>query len=283
MVVLVIYCQIYIKPVYIPFYFRYLVKISSMNKAILLCLLSFFSVAAFAQTQAEKDSIKKEKQKKSLIDKANQLGNDLIAGHEKAPDTLVGKFVLDKLTISVPPVWREQGTMLFNDLKLTKTDKLPFVTSLPMPEKKLTQGVTMTMNSIKKSEEDKKQMVITLLKQHLTDYYKQAAQPKSPKEIADVANTMITGPEKFTTNQGKTGDVYLIHEIQAQQASFIVLFVVPGDVPNSIHFVQVLYYKYIYETTFPDDIMDWRTFLYPDDQQTYVDFTKGMFKTLIIR
>lgn len=250
-----------------------------MNKVILFSLV--FLLSATTAVMAQKaDTTGKEK--KSLIDKATDFGNELIAGPEHV-DTFVGKFVQDNLSINVPPIWRDKGTMMFNDLKLNKTDKPPFVTTLPEPQKKLVQGVILTLNTVRKSPEEKKQQVLTLIKQHLTEYYKMAGTPKSAKEIADQANTMIVGNEKFMTNQGVQGDLYLIHDIQAQQANFIILYLVPGAKPGSTNFVEMQYYKYIYETTFPDDIMDWRTFLYPDDQQVYVDFTKKMLKTLVVR
>ncbi|MBL0308426.1 MAG: hypothetical protein IPP77_01655 [Bacteroidetes bacterium] len=239
-------------------------------------LFVFSSISAFSQ--AKKEPVK---EKKSLLDKVSELPDVLISQKEKV-DTNASRFIQDILSIEVPPIWKEKGVMLFNDLKLNKTDKEPLNTSLPLPAKKIIQGVTITLNSIKKSPADKKAMTVASIKSHLVAFYKDAGTKVDQKELDEQVNSMISAPQSFTTSQGKTGDLYFINDIQTQQSSYIILLIVPDAVPNFCHFVQFQYYRFIYETTIPEDVMEWKTFVYPDEQEVYVNFTKDILKTLVI-
>jgi hypothetical protein len=221
--------------------------------------------------------------KTSVIDKVTKFSNDIVDQGQKGADTTGDKFIQDNLTLTIPTVWKDKAFILMSDLKINKADEDPFVKTLPLPQKKLVKGMVLTLNTIHKSPQDKKQQVLTQIKTHLADYYKQAGKPASSKELDDQVNSFVTGPEKLTTNQGKDGELYLFHDIQAQQSNYIILFMIPGAKPGTVQFVQFQFYKYIYETTFPDDIMEWRTFVYPDDQKAYVDFAKKIIKSLVIR
>lgn len=246
-----------------------------MKKVILTLLL----LPALLGLQAQKDS--KPTKGEKILETIKNLPDELLKQPETAPDTNANKLISDNLSFEVPLLWREKGTMSIIEYKLQKCDVDPLKETFPLPDKKLVQMVTMNMGTIKKTPDEKKQMILAEIQKHLIAYYKEAGQTISKQEIIDQANTMVISNEPFTTNQGKTGELFFIHDIQTQQAGFSTLLLLP-DGSSKTTFVQLTYWHYVYETTFPEDILEWRTFVYPDDQQIYIDFTKKMLKTLVI-
>ncbi len=239
---------------------------------LLLLLLPF--VGAFAQNKDQKKSVKEV---------LKELPDMLIAQPDKGPDTLADKLINFNLQLTIPIVWKEQGALIFSDFKLQKADKEPLSESFPLPDKKIAQGVQITMNTIKKSAAEKKEMVMKEVRNHLAGIYKDNGEPLSSKEVETKAAMLISSPESFTTNAGKKGELYYINDLQTQQSNFVLLLLIPGDDGKSSHFVFFEYYRYNYETTLPEDILEWKMFVYPDEQQAYVDFTKKILKTLVIK
>ncbi len=239
---------------------------------ILLLLMSF--VWASAQNKGQKKSAKEVLQ---------ELPDMLIAQPDKGPDTLADKLINFNMQLTVPPIWKEQGALIFSDFKLQKADKEPLSESFPLSEKKIAQGLQITMNTIKKSTTEKKEMVMKEVKNHLAGIYKDNGEPLSSKEVEEKASRLISSPENFTTDAGKTGELYYINDLQTQQSNFVMLLLIPGEDGKSCHFVFFEYYRYNYETTLPEDILEWKMFVYPDEQQAYVDFTKKILKTLVIK
>lgn len=238
----------------------------------------FLSVIAQANAQKENKPSKGEK----ILETIKSLPEELLKQPEAAPDTNANKLISDNLSFEVPLLWREKGTMSIIEYKLQKCDVDPLKETFPLPENKLVQMLTMNMSTIKKTPAEKKQMVLAEIQKHLTVLYKDAGESITKQEIAAKANAMVISSEPFTTNQGKTGEIFFIHDIQTQQAGFCTLLLIPTEGGTKTTFVQLTYWHYVYETTFPEDILEWRTFVYPDDQQTYIDFTKKMLKTLVI-
>lgn len=241
-------------------------------KNILFLLLAVMSVA-FATGQ----------EKKTLMEKAEDLGNKLISQPDAGVDTTVDKIMTDNLYITVDPLWRQKGSMIFNDYKLNKTNEEPLVNTLPLPEKKLIQNVTINLINQKKPVTDKRAATLAMLKTHLTAYYKEAGKTITAKELDALVQTMIVSTEQFTTAQGKTGELLILNDIQAQKSEYIILLLIPGTVPNTSTYAQFTYTRYVYETDFPEEIMEWRTFIYQDEEQEYIDFTKKILKTLVIK
>ncbi len=248
-----------------------------MKKIILLSVILVVSLS-FVNAQTNKQT-KGEKIKEAI----KNLPEDLIRQPEAAVDTNANKIVNDNLSIEVPPLWKEKGTLTIIDYKLLKCDADPLNATFPLADKKLVQGLTINLNTIKKSPADKKQIVLADIQKHIAAFYKEAGKTATKEELAAQTNAMIVSNEPFTTNQGKTGELYFMHDIQTLQAGFTALLLIPGTAPNSVTFVYFNYYHYVYETTYPEDILEWRTFLYPEDQQTYIDFTKKILKTLVIK
>ena len=246
---------------------------------ILAGFLVFNVLSSYSQNKKEPP-----KDKKNLLDKVSELP-DILISQKEVTDTNAHRFVQDVLSVEVPPLWKEKGTMLLNDLKLNKTDKEPLNATLPLPEKKIINSVTLTLNTIKKTPTERKAMAVEQVKAHLAACDKAWGTSRSGSEVDELLNTMVTGPESFTTRQGRSGDLYLIHDIQPQQSSLILLLLVQGPQPNIVHFAQIQFQRfiYIYETTPPDEVMEWRAFVYPDEQETYVDFGKKILQTLVIR
>lgn len=260
--------------------FFHIRPMSVISLSLRLVFIAIFIVnIQSAYSQNKKDP---PKDKKNLLDKVSELP-DILISQKEVSDTNAHRFVQDILSIEVPPVWKEKGTMLLNDLKLNKTDKEPLNGTLPLPEKKIVNSLILTLNTIKKTPAERKAMAIAQVKAHIATCDKAWGTSRSISETEELLNTMIIGPETFTTRQGRSGDLYLIHDIQPQQSSLILLLLVQGPQPNSVHFAQIQFQRFIYETTPPDEVMEWRTFIYPDEQQTYIDFGKKMFQTLLIR
>ncbi len=226
---------------------------------------------------------KKQTKGEKVMETIKALPEDLLAQPDAEVDTNANKLVSDNLSFVVPLLWKEKGTMSIIEYKLQKCDVDPLVETFPQPDSKLVQMLTMTMNTIKKAPADKKQLVLADVQKHLAAYFKEAGKTVSKDELAAQATAMIASSEPFKTDQGKTGELYFINDVQPLQNGFIALLLIPGDAPNTVTFVQLTYAHYIYETNLPEDPLELRTFTYPDDQQAYIDFTKKMFKTFMIR
>lgn len=228
-------------------------------------------------------SAQNKEPKKTAKQVLEELPEMLIAQPDKGPDTLADKLINFNLQLTIPPVWKEKGALIFSDFKLPKADHEPIYQTLPFPDKKLAQGIVITMNTIKKSTTEKKDMVLKDVKAHLAALYKENGATISAKELDEKVASLVSAPENFTTSEGRTGELYCINDIQPQQSNFVLLLLIPGADGKSSHFVDFRYYRFNYESNIPDDITEWRMFLYPDEQQAYVDFTKKILKTLVIR
>ena len=248
-----------------------------MKTTIFFAFALFSSAVMFAQGPPP-DSAKMTKYQK-LAETAKKLPDMIVGKADTGPDSSMYFFKNDYLQMTVTPMWQEKGTQTGNDLKLNKINEEPFDETFPLGEKKLANGLIITMANIKKPVEDKKQMVIGQVKTHLAALYKQSGKIASSDEIAAQATSQITGPESFTTNQGNKGELYFINDYQPQQTSFYVALFIPGTKPGTSYFVQFNYYKFIYDTTLPDELSDLKVFQFPDDQTTYVDFSKKFLKT----
>lgn len=253
-----------------------------MRKIILITALA---VAGMLPALAQTNSKGTDKQTKGekVMETIKNLPEDLLAQPETAPDTNANKIMNDNLSVVVNPIWREKGTTSFIEYKMQKCDVEPVVGTFPQPDKKLVQELTVNLNTIKKTAEEKKQMVIAQVQNHLTAYYKEQGTVLGKTELADKAKAMIAGTEAFTTNQGRKGELYYIHDIQAQTTGFIVLLLLPSADGKAVTFAQFNYSHYVYETTLPEDVMELRMFTYPEDQQEYINFTKGILKTMVIK
>ena len=131
------------------------------NVILLTALLILNSLIICAQQPGDKKSAKQV---------LEQLPEMLIAQPDGGPDSNANKLINDNLSIVIPPVWREQGLHTLAEFKLTKTDKEPL--SATFPPQKLTQGLTITMSTLKKTADEKKQSVLTQVKNHLLAYNK---------------------------------------------------------------------------------------------------------------
>jgi hypothetical protein len=225
----------------------------------------------------------KAKEKKSVKDVVNAIPDMLIAQPDAGVDTNANKLVNDNMSIVIPPVWREKGTQSIIEFKVLKTDKDPLVKTFPLPDKKLAQGLSIGMGTMKKPATEKKQAMLNQLKAHITAYYKETQTPIGPEELGQKADAMMISTEPFTTNQGKTGELMFLNDIQTNQSNLVALLLIPGAAPGTTNYLQFNYLHFTYETTYPEDIMELKMFVYPDEQQAFMDFTKGIFKTLVIR
>ena len=245
----------------------------------IICLLTFILLSssfAFAQN-------KDKKEKKTVKEVINELPDMLIAQPDAGVDTNANKLINDNMSIVIPPVWREKGTHTLFDFKVDKADKEPLVGTFPLADKKIVQSLVITMGTMKKPVAEKKAAVLAQIKNHITTYYKEAGVSVSSQELSDKANASIISSEPFTTAEGKQGEKYLLNDIQTNQSNFIVILLIPGTVPNTTNYVQVGYTRYTYETTLPEDMMELKMFVYPDEQDSYVAFTKAILKTLVIK
>lgn len=252
-----------------------------MRKTITLtAFVLFVCLQAIAQ-EKDKDKGKQTKGEK-IMETIKSLPEDLLAQPDAVADTNANKIMNDNLSVVVNPIWREKGTTSFIEFKLLKADVDPVRETFPLPDKKLVQGLTVNLNTIKKTAEEKKQMVLAQVQSHLAAYYKEQGTTLGKDEMAEKVKAMIAGEEDFTT-AGRSGKLYYIHDIQSQQSGFIVLLLLPGADAKSVTFVLFNYFHYAYETTLPEDPLELRMFTYAEDQQTYIDFTKGILKTLVIK
>ena len=244
-------------------------------KSFFIALILLLSSTTFLQAQKKEEP----KQKKTAGEILRELPDMLLAQPETAPDTNANKLMNDNLSLVLNPLWKEKGLQTIIDYKLLKTEVEPLASTLPLPDKKLVNGLSINMNTIKKSVEEKRQQVLTQVKTHLTAVYKEAEKEITPKELAEKANAMVVSSEAFTTDQGKQGTLVLINDVESKQSNFTFLLLVPGANAGTTVFVQINYFHYNYETTFNEDPLEWRTFVFEDDQKAFVDFTKKMLKT----
>ncbi|MES2619418.1 MAG: hypothetical protein V4615_01090 [Bacteroidota bacterium] len=248
-----------------------------MKKNICLLTIIFFSIS-FLQAQE-----KEKKEKKSVKEVINELPDMLIAQPDAGPDTNANKLINDNMSIVIPPLWREKGLHTLLEFKVPKTNVEPLLSTFPLPDKKIAQGLVVYMSTIKKPAAEKKQSVLAQIKNHITAYYKEAGLSISAQELTDKTNEMIISTEAFTTGEGKQGELYVLHDIQTNQSNLVVLLLIAGVVPNTTNYVQFNYTRYTYETNLPEDLMELKMFVYPDEQDAYVGFTKGILKTLRIK
>jgi hypothetical protein len=245
--------------------------------------LSFTSLLLLAVHFSFAQNKDKAKDKKSVKEVINEIPDMLIAQRDAGPDSNANKLIDDNLSIVINPMWREKGTQSIIEFKVAKTDKDPLVNTFPLPQKKIAQALTINMGPAKKGAAEKKQAVIAQVKGHIAAYYKEAQLAINAQELTDKANAMIISTEPFTTSQGREGELTFINDIQTNQSGLIALLLVPGTTPASTYFVQFNYIRYTYETALPEDPMELKMFVYPDEQQAYMDFTKGIFKTFRIQ
>jgi len=249
-----------------------------MKNYLFLLLSLCLTTALLAQNKDDKKN-----EKKTVKEVIDELPDMLIAQPDNGADTLADKLVNFNLQLTVPPVWKTNGALIFSDFKVQKADHEPVVNTLPFPDKKIAQGIWINMNTVKKPVTDKKDAVIKELKSHLTALYKENGESISASDLDAKVKTLISEPEAFVTNEGKKGELYLINDIQGQQVSYIILLLIPGADGKSSHFVDFRYFRYNYESNLPEDLLEWLMFVYPDEQQAYIDFTKKISKTLVVR
>lgn len=242
-------------------------------------LLSAVLIQCIGCIYAQKGTDNKDK---TFKEKVEQFGQDLIAQPEKT-DTNANKLINDNMSLEVPPLWREKGTYTIVQFNLPKTDFSPLKETLPNPDKKVVQSIVVNMTGTKKSAADKKAELTSTIKKHLATYFKDGAITKTAQEISDIANTMFVGSEEFTTQQGKSGELVYYQDVDSKQSAFIVLMLLPDAAKGVTYSVQFNYIRYNYETNYPEDPLEWRTFLYQDEQQSYVDFTKNILKTFKVK
>lgn len=255
--------------------FILLKKSVNMKKLIILNALLSLSVGLFAQ------KTETSKQKKTVGQVINELPEMLIAQPEAEVDSNANRLINDKVSMVIPLLWKEKGLQTIIDFKLQKTDAEPILATLPLPEKKLAQAIIINSGTIKKTVADKKQAVISGVKNHLAAFYKEAQVSISSTDLSAKANAMLIGTEPFVTNTGLNGELFLFHDIDAKQSGLIILFVAPSPTdPAKSYFAQIIYLRYNYETTFPEDPLEWKMFVYDEEQQEYIQFTKNILKTL---
>src|ERR1043165_5917614 len=189
--------------------------------------------ACYAGLHAQATKTTKQEKIEKIKETIKNLPDDLLATPEAGPDSNANKLVNDNLSLEINPLWKEKGVLTIFEYKLQKCDVEPLKSTFPLDDKKLVQVLTINMNTVKKSPAEKKQMVLADVQKHLTAFYKDAGKTVSKEEMATQLNAMVVGQESITTNQGKTGELYLIHDIQSQQAGFMVLLLIPGTVPNT--------------------------------------------------
>jgi len=253
---------------------------TAVMKIVFLVISLLLSGTALVNAQ---DSTQTKKPKKSLGDKIEALPDMFIPVYNTPSDSALSILKNENLTLIINPEWNEKGSQTNNDLKIPKLNEEPLKATFPMPEKEIANSLTITMTTIKKSAEDKKNQVFNQAKTHLAAYYKEAGKAISADELSANAKYFTSGPETFTTAEGKEGQIYYANDIAPQQTTYVVLFLTPGAKPGTTVFVQFSYIKYTYESIVPDDYTELRLFVYPEDQKTYQDFTKRFIKTLKIQ
>ncbi|HWB62594.1 MAG TPA: hypothetical protein VG603_03715 [Chitinophagales bacterium] len=237
-------------------------------------LLIILSISSNAQNNSN------DKKKGNFSETVKQLPDMLVAKADNGPDSSMYFLKNDNLQLTVQPAWQQNGTQVGNELKLQKVNDEPLDATFPIPDKKLANGLTVTLMNYKKPADDKKQQITAQVKSHLQALYKADGKQASSDEMNAQLGNMIKGPEKFTTSAGLEGEIYLVDDFQPQQSNFSVIFMAPGTKPGATIFIQFNYYHFMYDNALPDDMNDLKVFSFPDDQAAYVDFTKNILKTL---
>lgn len=245
-----------------------------MKNGFLLLIILFTVLLAKAQNDSSKLG--------KLYNKLEKLPDMFVPVYNGPTDSVLSILKNDNLVLIINPQWSEKGTQMNNDIKIPKINEDPLIGTFPLPERNTGNMLDITMTTVKKAPEDKKQSVFAQAKAHLAAYYKEAGKQVSGDELAANAKYFISGPESFTTAEGKSGEIYTVSDIAPQQTSFLVMLLIPGAKPGTTVFVSFNYVRYTYESVVPDDYTELRYFVYPDDQKAYVDFTKTFFKTLQI-
>ena len=240
------------------------------------------SILLLGTSLSAQDSTQTKKPKKSFGEKIEAIPDMLISTPTNPTDSALSILKNENLVLIINPQWTEKGTQMNNDIKIPKINEDPLLATFPIPDRNSANGLNITMTTVKKTPEDKKNAMFALAKTHLAAYYKEAGKAISAEELAANAKSFISGPEAFTTAEGKTGELYYINDIAPQQTGFWVVLLIPGNKPGTTVFVQFNYYKYTYESIVPEDYTELRFFVYPDDQKAYEKFTKQYLKTLKI-
>jgi len=225
------------------------------------------------------EAFSQEKSKKTVKETLSELPDMLIAQPDAAVDTNANKLLNDKMYIIIPPVWREVGTLSIFDFKLPKTDQDPIKATLPLPDKAIVKSMSINIGSWKKTAEEKRQQILATQKSHLLALLKQGGRTLSSTELTEQLNNMQLPSEELTLNSGKKATLHFFQDFEAKQTSFIVLMLLPDAEKGVTYFTQFNYIKYNYETELPEDLMDLKVFVYPDEQQIFIDFTKERLKT----
>jgi hypothetical protein len=244
-----------------------------------IAAILFFALSVGVSAQSNSGG----KDKKSVKETLEQLPEMLIAQPDAGPDSNANRLRNDNLSILIDPAWYDKGLQTLLEFKLTKTDYEPLYTTFPIPEKKIVQSLTINMGTPKKSANDKKNDVLNVVKKHIIAFYKESGVALSADELSNKVSAAVVGTDKLKTDEGKDAELVFINDIESKQSSFIILMTVPAANGTSTHFIQFSYTRFNYDTNLPEDIADWRTFVYPTEQQQYIDFTKNILKTLRIR
>ena len=248
-----------------------------MKQQLLLLLTSLSAL----HVSAQKNDTKKEK--KTVKEVINELPEMLIAQPDAGVDTNANKLINDNVAMAIPLLWKEKGLQTIIEFKLQKTNTEPLQATMPLPDKQLAQAVVINSGTIKKMPAEKKQAVLTQIRNHLVSFYKEAGTTVSTQELNEKLLAMQISSEPFTTNSGIKGDLLLFHDVSNEQSALNILFLAPATDHSKTFFAQVNYIRYNYETTFPEDPLEWKMFVYEDEQKSYVDFTKNIIKTLQIQ
>ena len=248
-----------------------------MKNITLLIFISFLSLSNYAQ---EKE---KPKDKKSIKEVLKEIPDMLIAAPDAAVDTNANRLINDNIALDINPLWKEKGLQTIIEYKLQKTDAEPLQATMPVPDKKIVQVITINSGTSKKPLAEKKQAVLAQIKNHVAAFYKEAGVSITATELNEKTNAMLIGTETFTTAQGKTGELYYLNDIDPKQSALTILYLVPTADGTKTNFAQFSYIRYNYETTYPEDILEWKTFVYADEQKAYIDFTKKILKTMRIQ
>jgi hypothetical protein len=139
--------------------------------------------------------------------------------------------------------------------------------------------MSINIGSWKKTAEEKRQQVLATQKSHLLALLKQNGRSMSVTELTEQLNNMQLPSEELTLNSGKKATLHYFQDFEAKQTSFIVLMLLPDAEKGLTYSTQFNYIKYNYETELPEDLMDLKVFVYPDEQQLFIDFTKERLKT----
>lgn len=247
-----------------------------MNKQFLIALLSLV-IISLANAQDTTATKKKAKFGETI----QQIPDMLIEGKDNSKDSSMYFLKNDNLSVRVNPLWQQNGTQTGNDLKLDKINDDPLDATFPLPDKKLANGLVLTMTTVKKSPDDKRKAIIAQLKTDLIKMLKDAGKSMTGEEIDQAVAAMAVGTEPFKTDEGKEGQLYIFNGYASKQSNFFIDLLIPGAKPNTTVFIQFDYLHYQYDEV-PDDLSDLRVFPYPDDMNTYLDFSKKILKTLKI-